>query len=62
MQYLLTCLILSEFLPRILGPKLMSEFELNPSELYNENVYDHTCKADVYNEFAVAAFRSVTIG
>ena len=37
----------------------MSEFELNPSQLYNEKVYDPKCKADVYNEFAAAAFRSV---
>jgi len=47
----------SEFLPRVLGPKLMSQFGLKLSELYYEDGYDPECNPNIFNEFATAAFR-----
>lgn len=47
----------NEFLPRVLGAKLMSQFGLTLSELYDDGVYDGTCSTVVFNEFATAAFR-----
>ena len=47
----------NEFLPRVLGSKLITQFGLKLSELYDDNVYDGTCSTAVFNEFATAAFR-----
>lgn len=51
----------SEFLPRVLGPDLMKHFELQLQEPESKqphfNGYRDDCSANIYNEFATAAFR-----
>lgn len=50
-------LLLSEFLPRILGPDLMKLYNLQLGSQGFFNHYDHKCDPSIYNEFATAAFR-----
>ena len=50
--------LISEFLPRVLGPDLMREFGLNlESEGNFFTGYNDTCSVGTLNEFASAAFR-----
>ena len=47
----------SEFLPRVLGRKIMDEFELSIQERGYFEKYDASCSTGVFNEFSTAAFR-----
>jgi hypothetical protein len=49
-------IVFSEFLPRVLGRRLIEFFRINLSSSF-EDSYDADCKANVFNEFASAAFR-----
>ena len=50
-------IIYKEFLPILLGAKLMKEFDLNPLKEGYLNKYDSNIYPQIFNEFATSAYR-----
>ena len=50
-------IIYSQWLPIIIGPDMMSQYNLNPATSGYSGVYQSTISAQIINEFTTAAFR-----
>ena len=50
-------IIYNEWLPLIIGPSMMSQFNLNPKTSGYSNTYQSTVNVQIINEFTTAAFR-----
>jgi peroxidase len=50
-------IIYNEWLPIIIGPDMMNQFNLNPASTGYSGVYQSTVSVQVINEFTTAAFR-----